>query len=363
MKSNKLNYVSKFKYLMLIPIVLLVLAVIVGAIWGLNLDYDFKTVSNFTVKFNTTVSETEYDTLQDELKSIIKTEDFDNFRLERVGEGAQNGIIVKVPNENFELDEKLESLRTTIESKLLADINIESSVVVTTSELSYFLPKNVTSILWYSLLAIACIIIFLIAYKWIRYNLMSGLALATSIAIEIVMLFSSMILFRIPFNYYFVIPFVVMILTTIINVTIMNNYIKTNLSNENYSKKLGEEISEDSSKKLVAKLEKISLKTSNALRVEDTTRKYMMPIIMYSTMIIAIVLGVMFFGGASLIFLGLGIIVGVLISVFVSLFINTSLWSFWYNKTSDNTLKRRIQREKEKEDIKSGKIKDDKLVV
>ena len=143
----------------------------------------------------------------------------------------------------------------------------------------------------------------------------------------------------------------------------MNNYIKTNLSNENYSKKLGEEISEDSSKKLVAKLEKISLKTSNALRVEDTTRKYMMPIIMYSTMIIAIVLGVMFFGGASLIFLGLGIIVGVLISVFVSLFINTSLWSFWYNKTSDNTLKRRIQREKEKEDIKSGKIKDDKLVV
>ena len=61
MKPNKaFDYVAKFKYLMLIPIVLVLAAVIIGSIFNLNYDYDYQKVSNFTVKFNTTVTESEY---------------------------------------------------------------------------------------------------------------------------------------------------------------------------------------------------------------------------------------------------------------------------------------------------------------
>jgi len=55
-----IKYVSKFKYLMLFPIIIAFVAIIIGSIFNLNFDYDFKTVSNFNVKFNTTVTESEY---------------------------------------------------------------------------------------------------------------------------------------------------------------------------------------------------------------------------------------------------------------------------------------------------------------
>ena len=80
MKSNNksCNFVSLFKYLMLVPAVLALVAIVIGAILHFNLDYDFQKVSNFTVKFNTTVSEAEYDTLEDNLHSIVKDKGFDN---------------------------------------------------------------------------------------------------------------------------------------------------------------------------------------------------------------------------------------------------------------------------------------------
>ena len=71
----------------------------------------------------------------------------------------------------------------------------------------------------------------------------------------------------------------------------------------------------------------------------------------------------MFFGGPSLIYLGIAIILGLIISAFVSLFINTSLWSFWYKKDKDNVLKRRLAAEKHKEELKANKKTDDKIVV
>ena len=51
MKSNnKFNFVKSFKYWMITPIVLLLVAIVFSAVFGLNLDYDFRTVSSFDVK-------------------------------------------------------------------------------------------------------------------------------------------------------------------------------------------------------------------------------------------------------------------------------------------------------------------------
>ena len=75
MKSNnqtKFNFISKFKFIMLIPVLLVLASIVIAAVFGLNYDYDFKNVSTFDVKFNTTVTYDEYVELEKSLDNIFK---------------------------------------------------------------------------------------------------------------------------------------------------------------------------------------------------------------------------------------------------------------------------------------------------
>lgn len=342
MKNKTLKFVDKFKYLLLVPIVLVALSIILGAIFNLNYDYDFRKVSNFTVKFNTTVTDAEYDRLEDSIRDIIKDNGFNDYRIERVGTGAQNSVLVKIANDDSKLDDKIEDLRVDIEDTLLSKTDdITSSVVVTLSDTDYSLPKNVTSMVWFTVLAVACMAVFVFFYNWYRYNIMAGATLALSIALDVVMLLSLMIVLRVPFNYYFVVPFVVMILTTIINSTYINNIVKGTLNDDAYAK------------------------TTNVDRIEACTTKAFKGIALYSSILALAVLAVMFFGGPSLIYLGIAIVLGLCVSMFVSLFINTSLWAMWYKKDKDKMLSRRIALEKAREEKKNNKNKqeDEKILV
>lgn len=327
---------------MLAPIVLVLVSIIIGAIFHLNLDYDFRRVSNFTVKFNTTVNECEYKNLTSSLFEIVEDNGFDNFRIERIGSGAQNGLFVKIVNDDADLDDKIEDLKVVIEEKLLSQTDdIESSIVVTTSETGFSLPKNVLKTTLISSLSVVAIVAFVFLYKWIRYNLISGCSLALTIAIEIATLFAGMVTFRIPFNEYFVLPFIAMILTTIINSTIIDNYIKPTLNSEAYAK------------------------TSNSDRVEEATTKTFVHIIIYNALIVLGLIPVMIVSTPSLIYLCIAILLGLVVSVLGSMFVNTSLWSFWYKREKDKVLKRRIKAEEDRiEKKKSGKkAEDEKIVV
>ena len=142
MKNNSINYVDKFKYFMLIPIVILLASIVLGAIFNFNLDYDFRKISNFSVKFNTTITETEYDALEDSIDAILEENYFDDYRLERIGSGAQNAILVKIPNDDGSLDSKIERVRVVIEDTLATRTDgITSSIVVTLSNTDFSLPQ------------------------------------------------------------------------------------------------------------------------------------------------------------------------------------------------------------------------------
>ena len=71
LSKEKCGIINNFKYFMLIPIVLLVISLIFGFVFGLNYDYDFRNVSTFDVKFNTTVSDSEYKELNKQLKKSL----------------------------------------------------------------------------------------------------------------------------------------------------------------------------------------------------------------------------------------------------------------------------------------------------
>jgi hypothetical protein len=59
---------------------------------------------------------------------------------------------------------------------------------------------------------------------------------------------------------------------------------------------------------------------------------------------------VMFFANASLIYTIISILIGNVISLFGCIIFNTSIWSFWYNKQKDASLRRRIESENKKLD-------------
>ena len=340
MKSNKkkLKIISGFKYYMLIPMVLLVVAIVFGCVFGLNYDYDFRNVSTFDVKFNTTVTDVEYKELTKQLDKLIETK-FEDYRIEKIGEGAQNGLLVKIANDNNSFDSDIDELRNTIESSLLVNCSdsITSSVNITTTEKTDILPKNASELIGYSVLAVVCILAFVFFYYLIRYNFVSSICNVLTILFEIAMLTIVMIVARVPFNYYFVVSYFVMILSSVFISTYLNNNIRNNLNNEKYDK------------------------YSNADRVYDAFGKTYKPVLIFTALMILSVLGVMSFGNLSLIYTVLSIVIGYLVMLFGTYMFEFSLWSFWYKKDKDATLRRRVELEKKREE-NSNKT-DEKIVV
>ena len=338
LSKEKCGIINNFKYFMLIPIVLLVISLIFGFVFGLNYDYDFRNVSTFDVKFNTTVSDSEYKELNKQLKNLVETK-FNDYRIEKIGEGAQNGLLVKIANDDGEYDADIESLKSTIESSLIVNCGdrITSSVIITTSETNEVLPKNASELIGYSVLAIACIMLFIFVYYAIRYNFVSSITFVLTILFEIAMLTIVMIVARVPFNYYFVVSYFVMTLLTLLTSTYINNYIRSNLNVEKYSK------------------------YSNSDRVYDAYKKTFKPVIIFTSLITLSLFAVMFFGDVSLIFTVISIILGLCVSLFGVYMFEFCLWSFWYKKDKDTTLKRRIELEKKR--ANETEKSNDKIVV
>lgn len=337
MKSNKIEFISKFKWIMLAPIVLLLMSIILGAIFGPNLDYDFRTVSTFNVKFNTTISTDEYKVFEKELKSIVNDSEIDSFRIDRIGEFAQNGLFVQIVNEDGEYNTQIDTLKVNIEENLLKGIDdkIESPVVITTSETIENLPRSAGNLILWSSITMALILLFAFFYYLIRYNFISGVSLVLTILSEIAMLTTVMIVARIPFNYYFVVSYFVMALTTIILTTVINNSLRDGLRDEKFNK------------------------YSNADRVYNSIANVFVNSSIFMGILALAVLAVMFFGSVSLVYTSLSIIVGLIISYLASFVLFTSIWSFWYKKDKDIILKKRIEAEKNKQENKT----DDKIVV
>lgn len=342
MKQNKktqLNFVTSFKYWIIFPIVVAVLAIILGSIFNLNLDYDFKTVDTFNVQFNTTITDTEYETLENNIAEMLNNHKVEDYRLDRIGEGAENGVIVQiVSNKSIDIDEiKLDleaNLKTNVQAELTSDIIISTTDTISNE------PRNVLSMTLFASLSIALIILLGFIYNLVRYNLVAGYSLVLTMLFEIAMLFGLQVVTRIPFNANFMIAYVLMVLTTVILTTCINNFIKTDLSDDKYAK------------------------STNADRVIRAVKSiYIGVIIAFALAIIAFMI-VGFMGSLSTLYTMISIVLSLFISILSSMFFYTTIWTFFYQKDKDNTLKRRLELNKKKLEDKEKKIKiDEKIVV
>jgi len=100
-------------------------------------------------------------------------------------------------------------------------------------------------------------------------------------------------------------------------------------------------------------------KYSNADRINEAVKKTLTPTILFVAIMSLCLFAVMFFGNLSLCYTILSILIGNVITLFASLIFNSSIWSFWYKKDKDASLRRRIESDKKKLENKN----DDKIVV
>ena len=342
MKSNssKFNFVSIFKYLMIIPVVMALAAMIIGLIAGFNYDYDYKNVTSFTVKFNTTVSEKEYKTLESEIKDVVVRYDFDSYRMERIGEDAQNGVIIKIVNEDNKYDEDITSLKTELEENLysLVEDSFDRELYISTTDLLTSLPANSSRLVWLSVLAISCVMVLVFFYMWIRYNLMAGTTTILGILLALVMQTSALIIFRIPLNRGFILSYGISTMLGVVLSIIIHNALKPTINEDSYAK------------------------YSNVERVYSVVNtKFIYKVLIYLAFIILPLLIIAIFSTVSTLFTILSIIVSFVVSLFTTLIFAPSIWSFWYKRDKDKMLKRRKEREQKK--LENKDKKDEKILV
>ena len=330
MKSNNLKLTNKFKFTILIPAILLLVAIVIGAIFGFNFDYDFKNTQSFNVKFNTTVTESEYSILEDRIHELVDLE-CNNFRLERIGEGAQNGVVVKVADKDINLD----NLKESIEENLLAGIDVESNVVVRTENTFVDSSTNYVNTFWWAVGAYAFIMIFAFIYIFIRYNLAAAISTICGQTMGVLTIGSLLILTRLPVNQFTILSFFVMLLLTTYASMYINNCIKETLNNDKYSKFTNDE------------------------RITFAINKTFKTLLIIFAFLFVAILAVMFIGNLSLIYLCTSFIIAILVSFAMVIIYNTTIWALIYNKDKDTILRKRI----EKENNKSQEKSEDKILV
>ena len=342
MKTNnsKFSFIPCFKYLMIVPIVMALAAIIIGIIAGFNYDYDYKNVSTFTVKFNTTVTETEYDLFEEEITKVVVRYDLDDHRISRIGADAQNGILVEIVNPENEHDASIEDLKLDLEENLFTNLEseLDRSIYISTTDTITNIPANSCRLIWMTALAVGCVLVVAFLYSLIRYNLMAGVSVVLSVLLALVMLTSANIIFRIPLNTGFPIAYAVATLLCVIISIVINNGLKPTVNDDQYAK------------------------FSNEERVYSVVNcRFIAMILVCLAFIVLPLVIIAAFSTISTLYTIISVIVAMVISVFTSMFFASTIWSFWYNREKDKMLKRRKVREQKK--LENKDKTDEKIVV
>lgn len=341
MKANnsKFNFVSLFKYIMIVPVVLALASIIIGAICGFGLDYDYRNVSEFTVKFNTTVSEKEYSIFEDKVDGVLERYDFDSYRVERIGEDAENALLIKIVNEDGVYDDQIEALKTEFEDSLYSSVQskLDRDIYISTSDTITSTPINSSRMIWFGVLSLGCILLFVFLYMLIRYNLMAGVTNILGILLSLAMLTACNIIFRIPLNTGFMLAYVATTLIGAIISIVICNRLKPTLNDDAFSKYSNEE------------------RVYFAVNVDFIIKVLILLAFVALPLVILAI-----FSNISTVFTIISVLVGMIISAFTSLIFAPSIWAFWYKRDKDIMLKRRKEREQKKLENKDN---DEKILV
>ena len=321
--AKDFNLVKNFKYTILAPVVILLVAVIMFACLGFNLGLDFTGGTILKVNFGTDISNTEY--------NAYKT------TLEKEGSTTDASVSVKFQDVSGKTEAQMNDLVETVKKEISEQINPNNEISNFSVEDGQRIGASASSsLLTNALLAVSIAIVLMLIYIAIRFEFASGVSAIIALLHDVLLMCAFVVICRIQINSSFIAALITIIGYSINNTIVIFDRVRENLRRESYQAKTNSEIVD--------------------ISVKDTlTRTFYTSITTIVSVLLLAIIGV----SAIREFL-LPILFGLVAGTYSSVFISGPIWSFIYKKDKDKRLKKRIEQDKKD---KKNPIPEDKIVV
>lgn len=325
-KFNNSNYdfTKHFRYLMFIPLILVLVGLIVFSFCGFNLSYDFTDTYSITVKYSSSLEENVKNEYKYNITKIIKDNNVSSYEFTISQDSSYNILTYRYRAIDNKNESQMIELGETIKDDIVALGINENDVTV-----SDLIPKAYqANIIGNLALAFGLGLVGVIIYLFIRFDYASALNIIVSMFIDWLLLFAIYSICRIPMDISILAVFVTTTLLGLVNNVVLYDKIRENLNDEQNSKLLNNEL--------------ISLSIRNNLSFN-----------IISNMIIWIALFiVMAVSITSVKFAILPILIWMILNIVTINMILPFVWTKLYNRTKDIKLKKALEKKNKKDNNK-----------
>lgn len=325
-KFNNSNYdfTKHFRYLMFIPLILVLVGLIVFSFCGFNLSYDFTDTYSVTVKYSSSLEESVKNEYKDNITKIIKDNNVSSYEFTISQDSSYNILTYRYRAIDNKNESQMIELGEAIKDDIVALGINENDVTV-----SDLIPKAYqANIIGNLALAFGLGLVGVIIYLFIRFDYASALNIIVSMFIDWLLLFAIYSICRIPMDISILAVFVTTTLLGLVNNVVLYDKIRENLNDEQNSKLLNNEL--------------ISLSIRNNLSFN-----------IISNMIIWIALFiVMAVSITSVKFAILPILIWMILNIVTINMILPFVWTKLYNRTKDIKLKKALEKKNKKDNNK-----------
>ena len=333
----KINYDKYRKFILLIPVILILLAVVIGVVFKFNISKEFTTTYKFTVSYNTTITESNYEKCEENIVNILNKnggESGFSYELNKLNE--EIAITTQVTLYDNELSStQLQNQFNKISSDIEETINeFVGNGHITISELHEVAPKTISNEVINLAVVTLLGMILLFIYIWIRHEIKLAFASLFMTLYDIALMLTVFILFRIPLNQMFTVPFYFVILLSYFIFAILSDNIREGL---------------DAEKSI----------TNEELVNSSITKNKTVLCIIVSAFGIASLLSMLSLS-LDVIFVSIACLIGIIIALYSTVFTTFAIWTKIYVKDNDKRLK---AKKLKKEQPKTKKSKDQEKIV
>lgn len=318
LKITPLNTSKVVKRFWFIPAIIMIIAIIVASICGLNLSLDFANGRQFDIVFNDTLEEDVVKDYKNDIKSIIKDNDVVTYKVEYLENNLTSRISVTIKDKAFSTDSEMEDLlnkiRTSVADKLNIDLTItENYTTHITEVVKYYPPYKTINFLWGALILLAFMVAIFV-YAWIRFGITYSITTFLGLIFDMFMTVSFVIIARIPVYVTFVIPLtIILLLSTFLKFIVfgkMKEIIKLDVEN----------------------------KYTDVMYVDKTFDSLTLNLMTVTIITFVLLVLYLFVGITTTLWYILPMIFGVVALVVSTIYVTMASWSKIYNKNKDKRL-------------------------
>lgn len=338
-KIINIDYSSKAKYLILIPVIIFAFAVMIASIFGINYAKELQDRYEFTVDFGVEIADSDINGYVDKIEESLQKHNLKVVEYKKFGQSIYTGLILTLDNVDTEFtEEQIEEMQKSIESEL--EVSIANTVEVSNLQL---IRSDITGFALKALLAFGIILVAIFIYLWIRFSLIMATSGAIVGAITPALIFALYGLFRLPFGYSSLAIMFIGLVFSIVLLIMLFDKIKNKT------------------------METQTLTNNKYIREAIDDKRNLLT--MYFVGGVVLIGLIMLFVNIYLFTIFLAFALAIIISVYASQYVGMSFWALVYNKAKDQRLRNRIEREKKLAEKKANKNKseekedNDKVVV